>query len=165
MSRSLIEVDELLASNKTLFSDLEWVEDGPVARLVSPILDMSGNVIGGMLLNLNALTETAVQRGNAALVLDGRPIQRLSFRPDHVHTNKGRGTVLPELRFKRLPADRTRLYSWRDNRSWPVVDNLAVGRLVDPEPASIMAAYQLFLEACGISAYLPEPPHRPRLEF
>lgn len=165
MSRSPAEIDVLLHAEKGLFGQPEWIEDGAIAKLVSPVVDALGVVIGGMSLRLNVPVETVLQRGNAVLVLDGQPVQRLSFRPDHAHVNGVVHPIPQSLRLRRLPPDRTRLYRWADNRAWPVHGNLRAGQVVEPEPATLMSAFQLFLEACGITAYLPEPPHRPRLEF
>jgi hypothetical protein len=165
VTRSLADIDTLLSAEKSLFGAAEWVEDGAVAKLASPVVDALGVVMGGLSLRLNAPLETAVQRGNAALVLDGQPIQRLSFRPGHPHVNGAAFPIPQPLRLRRLPPNRTRLYRWTDNRAWPVQTNLKAGHVVEPEPATLMAAFELFPEACGITAYLPEPPHRPRLEL
>lgn len=165
MTRSRSEIDDLLAADKSLFGSVEWIEEGAYAKIVSPVVGANGVVIGGLILHLNAQVETTVQLGNASLVLEGRPIQRLSFRPGHKHVNKGRYPVPVELRLKTLPAGRSRIYRWSDNREWPMSENMLAGRLIDAEPGTLMEAYKLFLEACGISAYLPDPPHRPKLEF
>jgi uncharacterized protein YheU (UPF0270 family) len=165
MSRSLAEIDAMLAAGKSLFPGAEWVEDGALAKLVSAIVDESGTVIGGLSFRLNVQVESAIQRGNAVLVLDSQPIQRLSFRPDHPHVNGAKYPIPKQLRLLSLPPDRTRLYRWSDNREWPVQANLRAGQVVEHEPASMLDAVELFLEACGITAYLPAPPHRPKLEF
>lgn len=165
MTRTVAEIDALLAAEKSLFGQPEWVEEGPIAKLASAVVDAGGAVIGGLSLRLSAQIETAVQRGNAALVLDGQPLQRLSFRPDHVHVNGARHPIPAPLRLMRLPADRSRIYRWTDNRVWPRADNMGAGVVIDPEPASVGAAIELFLEKCTISAYLPQPPHRPKLEL
>lgn len=163
--RSLVEIDALLAADKSLFGNPEWVEDGAVAKLASSVVDASGVVIGGLFLRLAVPVEMSIQRGTAALVLDGLPLQRLSFRPDHLHVNKGLHPVPAPLRFLRLPADRSRIYRWADNRMWPMQDNMRAGHVIEPEPGTLAEAIKLFLEACAISAYLPDPPHRPKLEF
>lgn len=129
------------------------------------IVDAAGGVIGDLFLHLHALTETRIQTGSASLVLEGRPIQRLSFRPTHPHTNKGRHPVPRNLRLLVLPPDRSRIYRWSDNREWPMHENMLAAEILDSEPATLMDAYKLFLEECGISAHLPHPPHRPKLEF
>lgn len=165
MTRALAEIDTLLSAEKSLFGEPEWVEDNAVAKLASAVVDASGNVVGGLSFRAQVPIETAVQRGTAALILDGLPIQRLSYRPDNPHSNKGGHPIPAHLRWQKLPADRTRIYRWRNNRVWPMRDNLAAGEVVDPEPNAFMSALELFLEACGISAYLPEPPHRPTLEL
>lgn len=165
MTRSLTEIDDLIAADKSLFGLPEWIEDGPIARITSAVVDPAGAVIGGLSLRLNVPVTTNIQRGNAVLTLDGHPIQRLSFRPDHVHVNGPGHPIPPSLRLLRLPPDRTRIYRWPSNRAWPPQANLRAGEIVDPEPESLQDALQLFLEACGISAYLPDPPHRPTLEL
>lgn len=165
MTRSVEEIDRLLAADKSLFGNPEWAEDGSVAKLTSPVVDATGMVIGGLSFRSSVPIETSIQRGTAALLLDNSQIQRFSFRPDHFHVNKAWHPIPSALRLKTLPPDRTRIYRWANSRVWPMRDNMGAGELLDPEPPSFMAAMQLFLEACGISAYLPEPPHRPKLEF
>lgn len=165
MTRSAAEIDDLLAADKSLFGNSEWVEDGTVAKLSSAVVDSQGNPIGGLTLRMQVPIEASLQRGTATLVLDGHPIQRISFRPDHSHVNKGRHPIPKELRLIALPPDRTRLHRWADNRVWPMQDNMGAGRVLDVEPPTVMDAFKLFLETCGISTHLPEPPHRPKMEF
>lgn len=165
MTRSLAEIDALLAADKGLFGAIEWSEEGSVASISTAVVDALGDPIGGLELRASAPTQTSVQRGTIVLILDGVPLQRLSYRPDHIHRNKGSHPIPPDLRLKTLQTDRTRIYRWRDNRTWPTQDNLGAGRLVDPQPKTFMLAVELFLEACGIAAYIPEPPHRPKLEL
>jgi hypothetical protein len=163
--RSLTEIDGLLAADKSLYGNPDWIEDGSVAKLASPLVDLHGDIIGGLTLKLSAPIETMLQRGTAVLILDRHPIQRLSFMPDHSHGNKGKYPVPPELRLRVAPADRSRIYRWVDNRAWPTEDNMGAARLLETEPATLRDAFNLFLETCVISAYLPDPPHRPKLEF
>ena len=163
--RTVAEIDALIAADKALFGEPAWSGDGAVAKLVSPVIDHAGLIIGGLVLYMAAMTETAEQRGNAALVLDDRPVQRLSFRPGHAHVNPPRHPTPPALRLLTLPPGRSRMHGWRDNRVWPRLDNVATAALMEPEPPTISAAFALFLETCGISAYIPPPPSRPRLEL
>ena len=165
MTRSLAEIEALLAADKGLFGTLEWREEGSVASISAAVVDALGNPIGGLELRASAPTQTSVQRGSIVLLLDGAPLQRLSHRPDHAHRNKGAHPIPPNLRFKTLSPDQTRIYGWSDNRVWPRQDNIGAGRIVDPQPSNFMEAIELFLEACGIAAYIPEPPHRPELEL
>ena len=165
MTRSLAEIDALLAADKGLFGAIEWSEEGSVASISTAVVDVLGDPIGGLELRASAPTQTSVQRGSIILILDGVPLQRLSHRPTHAHRNKGAHPIPPDLRFKTLPPDRTRIYGWSDNRVWPRQDNIGAGRTVDPQPSTFIHAMELFLEACGISAYIPEPPHRPELEL
>lgn len=165
MTRSVGEIDAIIAANKSLFGTPEWVEDRSIAKLISPVVNSAGVVIGGLSLRASVPIETAVQRGSAVLVLDNHPIQRLLYRPDHPHVNKAAYPIPAHLRLRRLPAERTRIYQWADNRVWPMPDNMGAGRLVEPDPEAFMAALEQFLEGCGISAYVPEPPHRPTLEL
>ena len=165
MTRSLAEIDALLVADKGLFGVVEWIEDGSNANISAAIVDSLGNPIGGLELRASVPTKLSVQRGSFVLILDGLPLQRLSHRPDHIHRNKGAHPIPIELRFQSLPAERTRIYRWSDNRIWPMQDNIGAGRLVDPQPTSFMQAMEQFLEACGIAAYIPESPHRPELEL
>ena len=165
MTRSVAEIDVLLAASKGLFGIVEWVEDGTVANISAAVVDSLGDPVGGLEVRASVPTQTRVQRGSIVLILDGLPLQRLSHRPDHIHRNKGAHPIPSDLRLKTLQADRTRIYRWRDNRTWPSQDNLGAGRPVDPQPTTFMQAVELFLEACGIAAYIPEPPYRPKLEL
>lgn len=165
MTRSVEEIDALLAADKALFGSPEWAEEGPVAKLTSAVVNASGVVIGGLSFRASALIETTVQRGSTVLLLDNSPIQRLSFRPDHRHVNPAAHPVPLDLRLRTLPRDRTRIYHWRHNRIWPIRDNIGAAEVVEPDPETFMDAATLFLEACGISTYLPPPPHRPKLEL
>jgi hypothetical protein len=89
----------------------------------------------------------------------------MTYKPGHAHVNTNAYPVPASLRFRTLPAGRSRIHKWAHNRAWPIKDNLGAGDLIDPEPEAYMDALQLFLEACGIDAYVPDPPHRPVLEF
>lgn len=166
MPRSLAEIDALLAADKTLFGAPRWIERGPRATLTAAVVDVQHGVVGGLVLHLSALVRLpAPQRGTAVLVLDGAPLQRLSFRPDHPHINPARHPIPPDLRRTKLPADRTRIYLWRHDRTWPRADRLGVAASVDPEPATLSTAFALFLSDCAIEAQLPTAPHSPTLEF
>jgi hypothetical protein len=166
MMRSVAEIDALLDTEKSLFGAPEWVEDGAAAHLVGAVVNAAGVVLGGVSLRLSVLIHLpAPQRGSAVLVLDNHPLQRLSFRPDHAHVNPGRHPVTRGLRRQTLPAERSRIYRWKDNRVWPRPDSFGVGALLASEPQTIGDAFNLFLEECRIAAYLPPPPHRPKLEL
>lgn len=165
MTRGLSEIDAIIAADKSLFGRPDWIEEGSIAKLTSTVVNNAGVVIGGLSFRSSVPLETSIQRGSAILLLDNCPIQRFSFRPDHSHVNKARHPIPAPLRLKTLPADRTRIYLWANNRVWPMRDNIGAAEFLDPEPPSFMVAMQRFLEACGISAYLPEPPHRPKLEL
>jgi hypothetical protein len=154
-----------LRADKSLFGTPEWAEEGSVAKLTSAVVNATGVVIGGLSFRAAALIETTIQRGSATLVLDNLPIQRVLFQPDHPHVNKGAHPIPLRLRLRRLPPERTRIYRWEDNRVWPMRDNMGAATVVEPEPDTYMDAMKLFLEACGITAYLPPPPHRPQLEL
>lgn len=165
MILTLTEIDALLAEEKSLFGNVEWVEDGANAKLRSSIVNSAGVVIGALTFVASVNINTAIQRGTCALILENRPLQRISYLPSAPHKNTGAHPIPLELRFRTLPADQTRHYLWEDNRIWPRTDNIGAGRLVSPQPRTFMDAMQLFLEACGITAYVTDPPHRPTLEF
>ena len=166
MMRTATDIDALLIAPKSLFGTPEWVESGAVATLTATILDDGGTVIGGLSLRSSVPVHLpAPQRGSVVLVLDRQPLQRLSFRPDHVHVNPSRPPIVRALQRQRLLPDRSRIYRWRDDPLWPRPDKLAVASPLLPEPADLTAAFALFLEECGISGYLPTPPHRPKLEL
>ena len=165
MTRSMVEIDDLLKSDKSLYGNPEWVEDGAKAILKSAIVDPRGIVLGGLSLSLWADVSTITQRGGGALVLGNHAIQRISYLPNHSHKNDNAFPTPPELRLRSLPADRSRVYLWKNNRVWPIQPNLRAGLVLDQEPASLTAAFELFLESCAIDAYLPNPPHRPMLEL
>lgn len=165
MSRTADEIDELLEMPKFLWGSPEWAEDGNNAKLVSSVVDPNGSVIGGLTFEANANIETSLLRGSTILMLDRLPLQRLSYKPGHSHSNGNSFYMPADLRLRKLPPDQTRIHLWADNRRWPTLDNLNCARLLDPEPPTYLDALQLFLEGCGIEAHLPPPPHRPRLEF
>ena len=165
MTRTLTEIDDILRADKSLHGNLEWVEDGARALITRSVVDQRGVVIGGLILQLWALTEVAIQRAGGSLVLDGTPIQRMTYRPGNAHLNNNAHPTPPALRLKTLPAERSRIYLWSNNRAWPIHQNLRAGKVIEPEPASASAAFELFLESCAISTYLPNPPHRPMLEL
>lgn len=157
------DIDALLASRKQLATALRWATDerGTVTKLIGPVL-LEG-VVGGLVLHAHATLHTVPQRGGLALVLETRPIQRLSFRPDHGHFNPLARSVPSALRGLSLPADRSRLHPWRLNRAWPRLDNAPVAELLDTEPPDFAAAAIHFLHLSGIDGVLPPPPWEPRL--
>lgn len=159
------DIDALLAAAKTLAGRPEWVEDerGSVAKLAVPVA-LSG-IVGELVLRANATLHTVPQRGGGVLIFEGRPIQRLSFRPDHAHLNPFARTVPAPHRGRRLVPDVSRLHPWRLNRAWPrpFTDNVAVAEGVEPEPVSLQAALTIFLRLCAIKGDLPPPPWEPRL--
>lgn len=162
---SLSDIDALLDADKALFGVTEWIEEGPVVKLANAVVGPDNAIIGGLSLRIHALLHVTPQRGSAVLVLDERPIQRMSFLPDHSHTNPGRHPTPPQLRFLVLPAGRSREYLWTHNREWPRHDNVLAGSFVKPDPPSIEAAIAQFVERCGITAYIPPPPWSPQLEL
>ena len=166
MTTTAADIDVMLAADKTLFGLPAWIEAGATASLVSSVVDATGTVIGDLSLRLSATVETPIQRGDAVLVFEGIPLQRLAFRPDKFHVNPGKHPVPSSLRRLRLPPGRTRFYRWTDNRVWPrPADHRLAGAVLDEEPGTVTEAVQLFLQACGIRARLPIPPWKPRMEL
>lgn len=165
MTRTSAEIDDLLAAPKRVLGAPRWDEAGAKAALSAALASEDGALIGGVSLRLNVLTHLSQPSGNAILVLDGAPLQRLSFRPDHPHINPARHPIPTELRRLKLPAGASRVYHWGDDRLWPRPDKVGVGRPLRPEPVTAEDAFALFLKICGIDGRLEPPPHRPRLEF
>jgi len=158
-------IDVLLGTYKTLAGRPAWVLDerGTVAKLAVPVLQ--NGVVAGLTLQAHATVQTNPQRGGCVLILEGRPIQRLSFRPDHLHVNPLVKTIPRSLRGLRLPANASRFHAWTLNREWPrrALDKVAVAEPVEPEPDSFLDALTIFLHHCGIEGALPPPPWEPRL--
>lgn len=158
------DIDVLLAASKDIAGTPHWIfdEKGSVSRLVAPI--RQAGIVGGISLRASATRFTDPQRGSAVLVYEGRPIQRISMRPDHAHANPFGNFVLDAYRGLRLPPDSSRLHAWVLNRSWPRTpsDNVAVAQPIDPEPSSFHAALTLFLLVCGIRGEILPPPWEPR---
>ncbi|HUZ13599.1 MAG TPA: hypothetical protein VMU93_12190 [Caulobacteraceae bacterium] len=160
-----VDIDTLLAAAKILAGAPVWVKDerGTVVKLAVPVAQ--SGVVGGLILQAGATLHTEPQRGAFVLVFEGRPIQRLSFKPDHGHANPPSRTIPQEFRGRRLPPGLSRMHHWSLNRIWPrpISDNVAVATLVHPEPSSLEAAVTIFLRACCIEGDLPPPPWEPRL--
>ena len=162
---SVADIDSMLAVAKTLAGVPTWVEDerGTVARIVVPVA--TGGVVAGLTFRAGAVLHARVQTGSCVLVCDGRPVQRLSFRPDHAHVNPFGKGVPKRLRGLRLPPGVSRLHAWSVNRDWPrsPADNVAVAEPLNPEPASFEDALEFFLRLCNIDGEIPLPPWEPPL--
>lgn len=162
---SVANIDDLLAAAKALAGTPTWRPDGTsaITKLVAPV-SVNG-VVGGLAIHASATTETSPQRGSCVLVYEGRPIQRLSFMPDHAHHNPFVVSAPAPARGITLPAGRSRFHSWALNRAWPRPpgDNVSIAELLAVEPGSISEALTIFLAACGIDGDLPPPPWEPRL--
>jgi len=159
------DIDALLAAHKSLAGLATWVKDerGTVAKLAVPIA--VDGVVGGLILQAHATLVTDPQSGGCVLIMDGRPVQRLSIRPDHAHLNPFLKTSPAAHRGVRLAAGLSRLHPWRLNRAWPRPpgDNVPFAQMIEPEPETFAAALTIFLEACRIDGVLPPPPWEPRL--
>lgn len=159
------EIDALLARPKQLVGAPTWIADdrGSVTKLAAPAAE--SGIVGGLTLFASAPLHATPQRGSVVLVLEGRPIQRLSFQPDHVHVNPFAKSVPQPLRGLKLAAGQSRIHPWRLNRTWPRApnDNVSVGEILDPQPETFGDALTIFLHACGIESQLPPPPWEPRL--
>lgn len=159
------DIDALLAAAKTLSGYPGWARDptSPVARLIVPVA--VGGVVGGLALHATAMIETNPQRGSAALVYEGRPVQRMSVRPDHAHKNSFVAHAPESHRGIRLPPDQSRVHPWRINRNWPRAtdDNVTIAELIPGDVGSVAEGLTIFLALCGIEGDLPPPPWEPRL--
>ena len=156
---TISDVDALLIDVKYFGNHDGWKLDerGSVAHLSIPIT--SNSINHDLTLSSTALVRDPVQAESCVLILERRPVQRLSFRPNHAHVNPFRAHIDRGLRGLRLPAGSSRLYPWRANRTWPRLksDNVAVAEPVLPEPVSL-AALAMFLRICNIEGEIPSPP-------
>ena len=161
------DIDGFLAERKTIFGQPEWVTDERRARvfLRASLQLQDGRIPGSVFVELVATRHTDPQRGSMVLVCNGRPVQRMSYRPDHLHHNPFNKRVSRDLRGLTLPVGHTRIHRWRQNRVWPRPpgDNMRVAELVEPEPGSYADAMQIFFRECGIQGWLKPPPWEPRL--
>ena len=159
------DIDAMLAARKTLAGRPVWREDerGTVAHMVVPIA--KEEVIGGLTFRASALLFESAESGSCVIVLDDRPIQRLSFRPTHAHVNPFGAAVSVGLRGLRCPAGVSRIHHWAENRRWPrpLSDNVAVASPLHVEFDSFALTLALFLHICNIDGELPPPPWEPRL--
>lgn len=164
MTRTLAEIDALFFAPKALPEPVTWAEDGGKATLTASLLQ-DGIVIGALSLRLSTPLLNSPQRGDAVLVLDDRPVQRMAFNPKNPHTNPAFHPVPLALRRLTLPPGRTRLYRWADNRQWPRQEgeNILAAMALDPEPSGFDEALSLFLRSCAIEGVLPAAPWRPTL--
>jgi hypothetical protein len=162
---SAADIDALLSASKTLAGSPVWMKDdrGTVSKLTIPVAE--AGVVGSLVLEASATLNSDPQHGSCVLVFEGRPIQRLSFRPDHAHVNPLNKSIPKGLRGLRLPPGASRMYPWTLNRTWPrpASDNVPVAEPIDPEPESFHSALTIFLRLCGIEGDLPPPPWEPRL--
>jgi hypothetical protein len=159
------DIDALLAAPKTLSGSPHWAHDptSRVVRLAAPVA--VNGVVGSLVLQATATLETDPQRGSAVLIYEGRPVQRISIRPDHPHANPFAAHTPATHRGVRLPPERSRIHPWRINRMWPRPrsDNVSIGELIEGDVGSIAEGLTIFLAACGIEGTLPTPPWEPRL--
>ena len=81
------DIDGFLAERKTIFGQPEWVTDERRARvfLRASLQLQDGRIPGSVFVELVATRYTDPQRGSMVLVCNGRPVQRMSYRPDHLH--------------------------------------------------------------------------------
>lgn len=165
MSLSLSEIDALLAASKSLAGSPRWEQDGAIANLTAAV-ESHGALVGGLRLSASTPMRVSPQRGDAALILEGRPLSRLAFNPKHQHANPGRHPIPAELRRLTLPAGLSKLYRWSDNRWWPREgDDRLAAQALTPTPATFHDALTFFLKDNGISGDLPEPPWLPELSL
>jgi hypothetical protein len=163
VTEAIADIDELMAVSKAIIGAPHWEEDGAVTRLVAA-LSVDGLVTGGLRIAMSATLLTTPQRGDTVLIFQNRPIARLAFRPKAAHVNPGGHPIPPDLRFKSLPPDQSRLYRWEDNRRWPRgANDVLAGRPLDSEPPSLKAAVDIFLAYCHIDADIADAPWRPEL--
>ena len=162
---TVADIDALLATPKALGGAPKWVRDdrGTVSKLGVPILE--AGVVGGLILQAHANLHTSPHRGGCVLVFEGRPVQRLTFKPDHAHTNPFTHAIPQPLRGRRLPPEVSRIHPWSLNRVWPrpATDNVQVAESLGVEPESFDTALTIFLDLCGIVGDLPPAPWEPRL--
>lgn len=154
------DIDAMLAERKGLEGRSTWVRDdrGSVAHLKATVAGGSG--VESVAFVATALVHEPVQTGSCVLVVQGRPLQRLSFRPTHAHVNPPGPKVPPTLRGLRLPAGHSRIYRWENNRSWPRLrsDNVTVGQPLLPDVGTLELALAIFLHICNIEGEIPSPP-------
>ena len=158
-------IDALLAARKALAGVPRWIIDprGSVANLAVPVA--SGGIIGALTFRASTLVHEPTQSGSCVLVFDGRPIQRLSFRPTHAHVNSFGPSVSEHLRGLHLPAGQSRVHLWADNRAWPrpKSDNVSVARPMQLEWEDLDIVLAIFLHMCNVDGALPPAPWEPRL--
>lgn len=154
-----------MGERKTLAGVARWTIDdhGSVANLAVPVT--THGIVGGLTFYATALVYEPVQSGSCVLVLEQRPLQRFSFRPTHAHLNPFGPGVSPHLRGLRLPAGKSRIYPWSENRTWPRPkgDNASVAQPMDVDMGSLDLMLALFLQLCDIDGDLPCAPWEPRL--
>ena len=159
------DIDALMAEHKTLAGAARWTIDhrGSVADLAVPVATYG--IVGGLTFRATALVYEPVQSGSCVLVLEQRPLQRLSFRPTHAHLNPFGPGVSGHLRGLRLPAGKSRIYPWSENRTWPRPkgDNASVAHPMPVDLESLDSMLALFLQLCHIHGDLPCAPWEPRL--
>jgi hypothetical protein len=161
MKTSVVDIDTLISLPKAIFDSPSWVEDGNRAVLRADLVHQ-GSLLGGVWVNLSANIHTDPQRGDAVLIYDGKSVQRLAFMPKNAHANPRAYPAPAPLRLRTLPPDQSRVYRWRDNRTWPPPQQLA-GAVLDSQPASFSAAVDVFLSECGVHGTVSAPPWRPTL--
>lgn len=161
------EIDNLLASDKSIVGSPQWNRDPQAARvrLTATLMDSHGVVIGGVSVRLSATLHSRPQRGSAVLLFSGGVIQRLNYLPDHSHYNPMRKTVARPARGVMLPSGQTRDYPWVLNRQWPRVpgETADVGQIVNRNLSNYAAAAAFFLSECGIKGSISDPPWEPEL--
>lgn len=163
--RTVDDIDAMLVARKRLDARPVWARDerGSVAHLTVSI--MGWGPTEGLTFIATALVYEPIQAGSCVLILERRPVQRLSFRPTHAHVNPPDPRVSRELRGLRMPAGGSRLYPWSANRNWPRArsDNVSVGQPLLPDAGSLDMALAIFLDICNIDGEIPPAPWEPRL--
>jgi hypothetical protein len=129
---TLDDIDALIAAQKSLAGEPHWREDGsrPERTLLVAPLAIEGIVPDGLQLQAHATLYTSPQHGGAALLFEGRPVQRFNVLPDHPHLNPMRRDIDPALRGRRLEAG---------PRGFTLGHITAAGRVHDPITSTLVS--------------------------
>ncbi len=164
------EVESLLLAEKLLPKGLPWSSAKDNVAKVRSALEISGEIIGQLFLEINANTHTKFQSADFILVYKGNPITRMSYYPKHSHTNKPHKQIAEEFRGIFLPPDIHRIYLFEYNKHIgfpPIIkgDQINVAIPVSEELPDFSSAAKYFFKKTNIAGQLEPPPHTPKLEF
>ena len=159
----------ILSSTKYPLGTPEWVsvaKNSSQVELKTDLIVDNEDIDCRLELILKTDLRSPAQRGEIVLLCDKSPLERLSYCPDHRHSNPPSKKIPKEHRGKTFKADESRHYPWDLNKflGWPPPDGqIRICKEIDENISSYLDAVNYFFNKTGIELYVPELEYEPRL--